>query len=197
MSLTLSTVECFLKSTQTLINAKCTLKKQPVKLCLLCSAKGRVLQLPVDIMLEMFNKTVLPIKIIMLYGCEVWGFGKNDMLNTVFLKFCKYLLGLKYCTPNCMVYGELGCYPVSVTIQIRIISYWLKLTSSSGNRICRKLYDLLFNMHMEGSFQSEWLTCVRTVLERNGLGYIWVQQGINCDMEATRDDFKNQTSRSI
>ena len=104
-------------------------------------SKGRVLQLPVDIMLEMFNKTVLPI---MLYGCEVWGFGKNDMLDTVFLKFYKYLLGLKSCTPNCMIYSELGCYPVSVTIQIRIISYWLKLTSSSGNRICRKLYDLLF-----------------------------------------------------
>ena len=135
-------------------------------------SKGRVLQLPVDIMLEMFNKTVLPI---MLYGCEVWGFGKNDMLDTVFLKFCKYLLGLKSCTPNCMVYGELGCYPVSVTIQIRIISYWLKLTSSSGNKICRKLYDLLFAMHMEGSFQSEWLTCTcpYTILERNGLGNIW------------------------
>ena len=89
-------------------------------------SKGRVLQLPVDIMLEMFNKTVLPI---MLYGCEVWGVGKNDMLDTVFLKFCKFLLGLKSCTPSCMVYGELGCYPVSLTIQIRIISYWLKLAS--------------------------------------------------------------------
>ena len=57
---------------------------------------------------------------------------------------------------------------------------------------CRKLYDLLFNMHMEGSFQSEWFTCVRTILERNGFGYIWVQQGINCNMEATRDDLKNK-----
>ena len=46
---------------------------------------------------------------------------------------------------------------------------------------------------MECSFQSEWLTCVRTILERNGFGNIWVQQGINCDMEATiilRDDLK-------
>ena len=41
-------------------------------------SKGRVLQLPVDIMLEMFNKTVLPIT---LYGCEVWGVGKYDMLQ--------------------------------------------------------------------------------------------------------------------
>ena len=85
-------------------------------------SKGRVLQLPVDIMLEMFNKTVLPI---MLYSCEVWGVGKNDMLDTVFLKFCRFLLGLKSCTSSCMVYGELGCYPVSLTIQIGIISYML------------------------------------------------------------------------
>ena len=107
----------------------------------------------------MFNKTVLPI---MLYRCEVWGLAKM-ILDTVFLKFCKYLLGLKSYTTNCMVYGELGCYPVSVTIQIRIISYWLKLTSSNENRICRKLFDLLFNMHLDGSFQSEWLNCVRVL----------------------------------
>ena len=44
-------------------------------------SKGRVFQLPVDIML---CATVLPI---MLYGSEVWGFGKNNMLDTVVLKF--------------------------------------------------------------------------------------------------------------
>ena len=47
-------------------------------------------------------------------------------------------------------------------------------------------------MHLEGSFQSKWLNCVRTILERNGFRDIWVQQGINCDMEATRDDLKNR-----
>ena len=26
----------------------------------------------------------------------------------------------------------------------------------------------------------------------NGFGYIWVQQGINCNMEATRDDLKTR-----
>ena len=107
-------------------------------------SKGRVLQLPVDIMLEMFNKTVLPI---MLYTAARFGvLVKKHLLDTVFLKFCKVLLGLKLCTPSCMVYGELGCYPVSLTIQIRIISYWLKLASFKENKICRKLYELLFNM---------------------------------------------------
>ena len=47
-------------------------------------------------------------------------------------------------------------------------------------------------MHLEGSFQSKWLNCVRTILECNGLGDIWVQQGINCDMEARGDDLKTR-----
>ena len=97
------------------------LKEQGTKAMFAPLSKGRVLNLPVDVMLELFDKTVLPI---MFYGCEIWGFG-NNMLETVFLKFCKYLLGLKSSTPNCMVYGETGCYPVSLTTQIRIISYWL------------------------------------------------------------------------
>ena len=45
-------------------------------------------------------------------------------------------------------------------------------------------------MRMEGSFQSEWLICDRTILERNGA--IWVQQGINCVSEASRDDLKTR-----
>ena len=110
----------YFKSNANFSKCKMHIKETASKAMFALLSKGRVLQLPVDIMLEMFNKTVLPI---MLYGCEVWGFSNNDMLDTVFLKFCKYLLGLKSCTPNCMIYGELGCYPVSVTIQIRIISY--------------------------------------------------------------------------
>ena len=179
----------YFKSNGNFNKHKMHIKETASKAMFALLSRGRVLQLPVDIMLEMFNKTVLPI---MLYGCEVWGVGKNDMLDTVFLKFCKFLLGLKSCTPSCMVYGELGCYPVSLTIQIRIISYWLKLASSKENKICRKLYELLFNMHLEGRFQSEWLNCVRTILERNGYGDIWFHQGFNCDVKATRDALKDR-----
>ena len=47
-------------------------------------------------------------------------------------------------------------------------------------------------MHLEGRFQSEWLNCVRTILERNGFGYIWLRQGFNCDMKAIRDALKDR-----
>jgi hypothetical protein len=45
---------------------------------------------------------------LMKYGCEIWGFGKNDIIERVHLKFCKLLLRLKVSTPNFMVYGELS-----------------------------------------------------------------------------------------
>jgi hypothetical protein len=66
---------------------------------------GRLYKLSVKIQLDLFDKMIKPI---ILYGCEVWGFGKNEILERVHLKFCKTLLNLKSFTPNYMVYGELG-----------------------------------------------------------------------------------------
>jgi hypothetical protein len=53
---------------------------------------------------------------VLLYGCEILGFGKNDIIERVHLKFCKLLLRLKVSTPNVMVYGELGRYPLEIDI---------------------------------------------------------------------------------
>ena len=65
---------------------------------------GRLYKLSVKIQLDLFDKMIKPI---LLYGCEVRGFGKNEVLERVHLKFCKILLNLKSSTLNYMVYGEL------------------------------------------------------------------------------------------
>ena len=109
------------------------------------------------IMLDLFDKTVVPV---LLYGCEVWGYENNIVVDMVFLKFCKYLLGLKSSTPNCMVYGELGSYPVSLTIKIRLISFWLKLISTPDDRISKQMYNLIYRMHQNNTHQSAWLNCI-------------------------------------
>jgi len=48
---------------------------------------------------------------IISYGCEVWGFGKNNEIERVHLKFCKIVLNVKSSTSNAGVYGELGRHP--------------------------------------------------------------------------------------
>ena len=85
---------------------------------------GRKHNLSIKCLLSLFDKMVKPI---LLYGCEIWGFGKNDVLEKVHLKFCKMILNLKTSTPNYMIYGELGRYPVEIDIKIRIIFFWQKL----------------------------------------------------------------------
>ena len=75
--------------------------------------KSRNMQLPIDIQIELFNKLVKPI---ILYGCEVWGFGNLEIIERVQLKFLKYILNLKTSTSIYIVYGETGCCPIHVDI---------------------------------------------------------------------------------
>jgi hypothetical protein len=37
-----------------------------------------------------------------LYGSEVWGVGKKDNIEKVYLQFLKRILGVRVTTPNCL-----------------------------------------------------------------------------------------------
>jgi hypothetical protein len=63
-----------------------------------------------------------------LYGCEIWGFGNNDILEKVHLKFCKIILHLKATTPNCMMYGELDINQIKIKQTRFSRSYTLKIS---------------------------------------------------------------------
>jgi hypothetical protein len=49
---------------------------------------------------------------------------KNDISETLHLEFCKYIMKVKKCTPNYIVYGEQGRVPMSVHINARMIGFW-------------------------------------------------------------------------
>ena len=67
-------------------------------------SKGRLLELPIDIQLDLFDKIITPT---LLYGCEIWNYTAVEIIESVHLKFCKYLLNVKRSTPNHMIYSEL------------------------------------------------------------------------------------------
>ena len=82
--------------------------------------------LSIECLLDFFDKIVKPI---LLYGCEVWGFSDNYVIEKIRLKFCKLILHLKQSTPNCMIYGELGRFPLYIDIKtsnilLVQITYW-------------------------------------------------------------------------
>jgi hypothetical protein len=57
----------------------------------------------------------------MTTGSEIWGYENIDILEKVHVKFCKLLLNLKTSTPNFMLYGELGRYPLNITVKLKIL----------------------------------------------------------------------------
>jgi hypothetical protein len=46
---------------------------------------------------------------IITYGCEIeiWGFTKSKQLETLHLKFCKTLLGVRRSSCNVAIYGDM------------------------------------------------------------------------------------------
>ena len=111
---------------------------------------ARRLALPLDMQIELFNTTVKPV---ILYGCEIWGYGNVGMLERLQLKFLKYILNIRKSTPDCFVYGKNGVLPLKIDIQHRILSYWTKLLSRDENSITRIMYDLM---------KAEYNTCKHT-----------------------------------
>ena len=63
------------------------------------------------ISLELFDAFVNPV---INFRCQIWGFTKSKELERIHLKFCKMVLGVKQCTCNAAVYGELGRYPLYI-----------------------------------------------------------------------------------
>ena len=131
---------------------------------------GRLFKLSVKILLDLFDKMVKPI---LLYGCEIWGFGNNESLERVHLKFCKLLLNLKTSTPNYMIYGELGRLPIAIDIKIRMVSYWSKLVNGKQSKLSSILYRLTRQSNENYSIQYSWINCVKTILNDCGFSLIW------------------------
>ena len=68
----------------------------------------------------------------------------------VHLKFLKFILNLKSSTPNCMVYGETGRYPLLITVKTRMIMYWAKILMGNDNKLTSVFYRFFYKCYSEG-----------------------------------------------
>lgn len=76
--------------------------------------------IPIDLQLKLFDSMVEPI---LLYGSEIWGFENLKNIEQVHLSFCKRILKVRSTTPNYMVYGELGRFPLEIKVKLRTVSF--------------------------------------------------------------------------
>ena len=86
---------------------------------------------------ELFDKFLKPI---LLYGSEVWGFVTLDILGRTISKILKFILNMKSSTPNVIVYGESGVFPLYIDIQCPVISHWAKLVTGDVFKLSGVIY---------------------------------------------------------
>jgi len=151
------------------------LQEQAMKAMYSITKKCRFNNLSIECQLDMFDKAVVPI---LLYGSEVWGFENLDLLEKLHLRFSKHLLRLKCSTPNFMVYGELGRYPIFVKVKLRMISFWCCLLDGNGQKISSLLYKLLYINYVKYGFECKWLSFIKSIFDDCGMSNIWYSQSL-------------------
>ena len=134
-------------------------------------AKKEMYNLPVDIMLDLFDKMILPI---LLYGCEIWGFENVESIEIFYRKFLKYTMKLNIQTTNCMVYGEAGRKPLIETIKARMVCFWHKIATSETNKISSRFLTLQKNLYEQNLYTSKWLEKIEDILNLCGMRNVWL-----------------------
>ena len=125
--------------------------------------------LPIDCQLKLFDQTVVPI---LLYGCEVYGFETIYSIEKNHLDFLKSILKLKKSTPNVMVYGEFGRYPLEVMIKTRMIKFWCKLLSGKNTKISCIMYKLMHYMYKKDIYKNKWISKTKNSIQDMGLNWL-------------------------
>lgn len=132
------------------------------------------LSLPYDIQIDLFEKTIKPI---LLYGCEIWGIGNNDIIERVQLNYFKQIFGLKKSTPSYMLYGEIGIMPLEVDIKSRVISFWSKLIKGDqAFKLSAMMYNIILSVADKHKSKILWIEYVKTLLCSLGFSGIWYSQ---------------------
>lgn len=146
-------------------------------------AKGKVLDLiktmqrlghiDINIFFKLFDAQVKPM---LLYAAEIWGTTSYKAVENVHLFACKKILGVSKNTPNNLVYGELGRYPLYVDSVVRTVKYWLKILELPQERLPRLAYE---KEKTELNKTLGWGKNVKHWLETNGYAQVWMNQGVH------------------
>ena len=139
-------------------------------------SKKEKFNLPIDIVLDLFDKMILPI---LLYGCEIWGFENLEKIEVFYRKFLKYILKVNMRTTNCMVYGETGRTPLKIIIQTRMVCFWHKVSTGLNTKLSYRLLYLLNKLNAQTNSEqtnspSLWLKRIEQILTSCDMRNVWL-----------------------
>ena len=130
-----------------------------------------------DIFFKLFDTQVVPA---LLYAAEVWGHREFSKLERVHIFACKRFLRVADKTPNDVIYGELGRYPLWIMSNIKCIKFWFRLLNQPDSMYSKKAYKMLLDLDRKGI--TTWVTHVRNILSYYGFEMVWIFGSCNKQM---------------
>ena len=80
-----------------------------------------------EVCFKLFDAQIVPT---LLYAAGIWGYRNYEQIERVHLFACKKLLHVRNKTPNDVVYGKLGRYPLSITATVRFINPFIAMLAT-------------------------------------------------------------------
>ena len=102
-------------------------------------------------------------------------------IERVHMQFCKQILGVKRCTQNDFIYGELGRSNFQTLRYFNIIKYWVKLLSTDYNKFTKKVYCTLLHDCDRYPNKKSWCSLLKDLICSLGYYEVWVFQGVGND----------------
>ena len=121
----------------------------------------------------MCDAQILPI---LMYGSELWDFQQFAVIEKAHMFACKRFFDVSVQTPNKMIYGDLGRYPMFITSAVRCVKYWLRITNLPDERLPKKAYNML--LYLQDLGKKTWAYHVKEQLCKNDFGDVWLQQNV-------------------
>ena len=96
-----------------------------------------------------------------------------------------------------MIYGEIGKYPISVKIKMRMIKFLVKLTKGNG----KKLSEIMLRAMIDNETNTttfKWLNGIKTILRETGYPYLIPQiRNIQHHTSAIQQNLIDQSIQNI
>ena len=160
--------------------------------------KTTVGHLQPQLAMKMFDVQISPI---LEYGSEVWFKNKDIVeLEKIHLNHMKQVLKVKTSTATPPLYAELGRFPLSLKMKMRLINYWKRILEYDDTNIVKQAYLQLLELY--NSNQKNWCDVVREILKEARLEQCWHNQTMNrttlaqCK-EALHQNFMNKCMNDI
>jgi hypothetical protein len=86
------------------------------------------------------------------------------------------ILNLKTSTPNYMIYGELGRYPVKINIKLELFLLWVNIICGKQSKMSCIMHSLSHHLHSQQNFDIKCIKFLEKTLSETGFSNIWQTQ---------------------